>query len=213
MESIVKNYQQKYRKVRDETDRWEQLQSRLISQFRNASSIIQRLQTIEDSKNYGALNCIQGIEDAVLRKQIHSLQTILLSLNNTMQEFHTIVLALEKLFRDAKQLVKGGSARLTIKQMHLRVGVKPRLVDCVDGLMILYNMHHSEYLLKVSLVSALSALTLQPSASDLGALQQLLIDEPNIPKEEDCMLSRLVGNDWIFGDKSYQANQTPIVDR
>lgn len=44
MESIVKKYQQKFRKIKDEMSRWEELQSRLISQFSNASSIIQRLQ-------------------------------------------------------------------------------------------------------------------------------------------------------------------------
>ncbi|KAI8001504.1 Uncharacterized protein LOK49_LG09G02685 [Camellia lanceoleosa] len=40
------------------------------------------------------------------------------------------------------------------------------------------------YILKASIVSALSALALKPSDSDLGALQQLLVDQPNIPKEE-----------------------------
>ena len=44
MEGMVKKYQQKFRKVRDETKRWDELQSRLLSQFRNASSIIERLQ-------------------------------------------------------------------------------------------------------------------------------------------------------------------------
>ena len=44
MEAMVKKYQQKFRKVRDEMSRWDELQSRLISQFNSASSIIQRLQ-------------------------------------------------------------------------------------------------------------------------------------------------------------------------
>ncbi|KAI3465460.1 hypothetical protein Pfo_022123 [Paulownia fortunei] len=185
MESIVKKYQQKFRKIKDEMCRWEELQSRLISQFSNASSIIQRLQVIQDSKNYGALKCVEGIENAVLAKQMESLQSILISLNKTMEEFHGVVSSLEKIVRDSRQLAKVGSAQPTAKQLKQRVGIKPTLADCLDGLRLLEEMHQSEYLLKLSVVSALPALALKPSASgDLGALQQLLVDQPNIPREE-----------------------------
>nr|POF10868.1 isoform 2 of u-box domain-containing protein 44 [Quercus suber] len=184
MEAMVKKYQQKFRKVRDEMSRWDELQSRLISQFNSASSIIQRLQVLQDSKNYGSLNCVAGIGDGLLRKQLESLEVILLSLKRTMEEFHGIVFSIEKIHRDGRQQVKGGSNQPSAKQLQLRVGVKPTLADCLDGLMVLYDMHHSEYLLKASVVSALSTLTLKPSASDLCALQQLLIDQPNIPKDE-----------------------------
>ncbi|XP_008237966.1 PREDICTED: uncharacterized protein At5g43822 isoform X2 [Prunus mume] len=185
MEAMVKKYQQRFRKVRDEMDRWSELQSRLISQFRNASSIIQRLQVLRDSKKYVRLKDVVGIQEAVLAKQMESLQKILFSMNKTMEEFHGIVLSFGKIHRDGRQMVKGGgSNQLTIRQLQQRVGVKPSLADCLDGLMLLQEMHCSEYLLKSSVVSALSALTLKPSASDLGALQQLLVDQPNIPNEE-----------------------------
>ncbi|XP_028071493.1 uncharacterized protein At5g43822-like [Camellia sinensis] len=62
--------------------------------------------------------------------------------------------------------------------------MKPSLADCLDALSLIYEMHQSEYILKASIVLALSALALKPSGSDLGALQQLLVDQPNIPKEE-----------------------------
>lgn len=109
MEGILKKYQQKFKKVREEMDNWENLQSRLISQFSNASSIIQRLQVfiflfkvsifiteiwlfwwvnyvqvIGDKKNYGNLKGVDGIEDAVLQKQMESLENNLLSMKNTM---------------------------------------------------------------------------------------------------------------------------------
>ncbi|XP_028104718.1 uncharacterized protein At5g43822-like [Camellia sinensis] len=84
MEGMVKKYQQKFRKVKEEMSRWDELQSRLLSQFRNSSSIIQRLQVIQNPKNYGALKCIAGIEDLVLRKQMESLESILLSMNQTL---------------------------------------------------------------------------------------------------------------------------------
>ncbi|KAK9921856.1 hypothetical protein M0R45_030352 [Rubus argutus] len=184
MEAMVKKYQQRFRKVRDEMDCWDELQARLVSQFRNASSIIQRLQILQDSKNYGGLNEVVGIQEAVFVKQMESLQTILLSMKNTMEEFHCVVLSLGRIHRDGRQMIKGGSSQLSLKQLQQQVGVKPTLADCVDGLMLLQDMHCSEYLLKLSLVSALSALTLKPSTSDLGSLQQILIDQPNIPKEE-----------------------------
>lgn len=46
MEVMVKKYLQKFRKIRDEMNRWDELQSRLISQFRDASSIIERLPVV-----------------------------------------------------------------------------------------------------------------------------------------------------------------------
>ncbi|XP_042057710.1 uncharacterized protein At5g43822-like [Salvia splendens] len=185
MESIVKKYQRQFRKIKDETSRWEELQSRLISQFSNASSIIQRLQAIQNLQNYEILRCFEGIEGVVLAKQMDSFQTILLSINNTMKEFGGIVSSLEKVVRDSKQLAKVGSAQMTAKQLKQQIGVKPTLADCIEGLRLLEEMHRSEYLLKLSLVSALPALALKPSASaDLGALQQLLVDQPNIPRDE-----------------------------
>ncbi|CAL5389982.1 unnamed protein product [Camellia sinensis] len=124
MEGMVKKYQQKFRKVKEEMSRWDELQSRLLSQFRNSSFIIQRLQVIQNPKNYGALKCIAGIEDLVLRKQMESLESILLSMNQTLQ------------------LVKAGSIQAAPKQLQQRI----------------------EYILKASIVSALSALALKPSA-------------------------------------------------
>lgn len=181
----MRKYQQKFRKVREEMGRWEEIQSRLISEFTSASAIIQRLQVLQDSKKYGALECVQGIQDAVLAKQLESLQTILLSMNKTLEDFRGVSASLEKVVRDGRQLVKGGSAVATAKQLQQRVGVKPSLADCLEGLRLLSEMHHSEYLLKSSVISALAKVSLKPSASDnLSALQQLLVDQPNIPREE-----------------------------
>ncbi|XP_061345702.1 uncharacterized protein At5g43822 [Gastrolobium bilobum] len=184
MEAMVKKFQSKFRKVREEMNKWEELQSRLLSQFRNASHIVDRLQVLQNSNNYGILNCVSGMKDALLAKQIESLENILVSMRRTLEEFHCIVLSLEKIHRDGRQLVKGSSSQPTMKQLQQRVGIKPRLIDCLDGLLFLHEMHNAEYLLKSSVVSALSAMALKPSASDLGALQQLLVDQPNLPTEE-----------------------------
>lgn len=106
-------------------------------------------------------------------------------MNKTLEDFHGVSSSLEKVVRDGRQLVKGGSAVATAKQLQQRVGVKPSLADCLEGLRLLSEMHHSEYLLKSSVISALAKVSLKPSASDdLSALQQLLVDQPNIPREE-----------------------------
>ncbi|XP_058098144.1 uncharacterized protein At5g43822-like isoform X2 [Magnolia sinica] len=188
MEMLVKKYQQKYRRVREEMCRWDELQSRFLSQFRNASSIIQRLPVLDDSRSYGELTCVHGMREVLLGKQMETLEIIFRSIRETLKEFHGIVISLEKTVRDGKQLLKGGSMRPTMHQMQLRVGIRPSLADCVDGLRSLYDMHLAEYTLKSSTISALSPQTLHSSGGDLSALHQLLADQPNIPKEEVYLL-------------------------
>ncbi|PIN05260.1 hypothetical protein CDL12_22200 [Handroanthus impetiginosus] len=206
MDSIVKKYKQKFRRIKDEMGRWEELQSRLISQFSNASAIIQRLQVITDSRNYGALRCVEFIEDAVLEKQMESLRIILISIEKTMDEFRGVVSSLEKIVRDGRQLVKMGSGQLTRKQLNQRIGIKPTLAYCLDALRELEEMHQSEYRLKLSVVSALSDLALKPGESrDLDALQKLLVDQPNIPREEVKEIY-----DIIFAEEISQGDQFQI---
>ena len=66
-------------------------------------------------------------------------------MNKFRGEFHGIVFSLEKILRDSWQLVKGGSIQVTPKQLQQRIGIKPCLADCLDGLRLLYEMHQSEY--------------------------------------------------------------------
>ncbi|OVA00638.1 hypothetical protein BVC80_9085g48 [Macleaya cordata] len=144
MEMMVKKYQQKYRKVRDEMDRWDQLQSRLLTQFRNASAIIERLpQVLEDPRNYfGALGCINGLRETLLGKQMMALETILRSMDETLEEFRSIVVSLEKILRDSRELVKGGSVSLAKNQIQSQLGIRPSIAYCLEGLGLLHEMHH-----------------------------------------------------------------------
>lgn len=180
----MKKFQQKFKRVKDDMDRWDDLQARLVSQFRNASSIIGRLQLLEDPKNYGSLKNLDDIKDAILTKQMESLQSIMLSMTKTLEELNSVVYSLAKTLRDAKQQAKGGSIQPSVKQLHHRIGIKPSIMDCLEGLRLLHEMYQSEYLLKSSLISALASLALKPSVSDMHALERVLVDQPNIPKEE-----------------------------
>ncbi|ESW12422.1 hypothetical protein PHAVU_008G111000 [Phaseolus vulgaris] len=189
MESIVKKFQSKFRKVREEINRWDELQSCLISQFRNASHIVDRFQLLQNTNNHGVLNCDSGMRDALLEKQIESLNNILVSIRKTLEEFHCIALSLDKIHRDSRQLVNGGFSHLHRKQLQQQVGMKPSLIYCLDSLMFIHEIYNSEYLLKSSVISALSEISLKSSASELGALQQLLVDQSNIHTEEGMLES------------------------
>ncbi|KAK9098348.1 hypothetical protein Syun_025393 [Stephania yunnanensis] len=81
------------------------------------------------------------------------------------EEFHGIVMSLEKVLQDGRQLVKGGSMLLTEYQMQLPVGIRPSVADCIEGLRTLHEMHNDD-------------------AQDLSTFQRLLVDQPNIPKQE-----------------------------
>ncbi|ESQ44629.1 hypothetical protein EUTSA_v10003275mg [Eutrema salsugineum] len=181
MEAVIKKWQQKLRKAKEEMEKWEALQVRWVSRFSNASSIIQRLQVIQNHGSFGALRCVKGIEDAVLQKEMDQLKTLLLSMRNILEEFRGCVLTFEKLHRDGSQTLK---MELSKKRAEERIGVKPCIADCLEGLSLLYDMHQSEYHLKTSIFSALSCLILKPSPGDLNALQYLVVDQPNIPNNE-----------------------------
>ncbi|KAH9288593.1 hypothetical protein KI387_032710, partial [Taxus chinensis] len=156
MERLVKKYEQKYKKARDEMDKWDALQFRLLNKFRNAMVIIERLKVLENSENYGVLNTLSHIEKKLPGKQIESLEAIFSSMQSTLNEFDRVVKSLEKIWRDSCHLLKGETLQPSVQQMQMRVGLRPSLSDCLDGLKSIYDMYHSEYLLKVSITSELS---------------------------------------------------------
>ncbi|KAG6510087.1 hypothetical protein ZIOFF_028095 [Zingiber officinale] len=156
METVMRKVQQKYKKLREEMGRWDELQSGLLSHFHSASSIIDRLRV----SFFSVLHIVKNFI--------------------VWEEFHAVVLSLEKIARDANQLVKGGSA-LTPQQMKLQIGLWPSLDYCLEGLRTIYEMHQSEYTLKLSLVTSL---TLKSTSAEIAAMNQLLVDQPNIPKDQ-----------------------------
>ena len=72
--------------------------------FTISKRLFERLLVIKESKNFGNWKSVGGIEVAVLRKQMESLQTILLSMKKTPEDFHDIVLYLEKIHRHLYKL-------------------------------------------------------------------------------------------------------------
>lgn len=176
----MRKAQQRLRKAREEMDRWEDLNSRLLSQFSNAAAIISRLPVLGEAKNYGALRIVPNTRENLLGKQMESLELIFVSMRETLEEFNGIAKTLNRALRDTNQMVRGGSA-LSAKQMQLQVGILPTIADCLDGLRTLCDMHQAEYALKSSIISLM---TWKSSSGDIAALRQLLVDQPNIPKDE-----------------------------
>ncbi|KAG0449925.1 hypothetical protein HPP92_027032 [Vanilla planifolia] len=174
---MLKKLQQKYARIKDEIAQWDELQSQLLSQFGNASSIIERLPVLSEDKNYGGLKFLPGIKEALLGKQMVTLERIFFDMKDTMKEIYGVVLSIDKIVQDAFQILRGS----TPHQMHLHVGIKPSLQQCLDGLKAVQAMYKAEYLFKSSVVSSL---TCKCSAGEIAALRQLLTDQPNISKME-----------------------------
>ncbi|CAI9289193.1 unnamed protein product [Lactuca saligna] len=80
----VKKFQQKFKRVKDDMDKWDNLHAQLVSQFRNASSIIGSCS--KSPKNYGSLKNLDNIKNTIFTKQMESLQKILLSMTKTLYD-------------------------------------------------------------------------------------------------------------------------------
>ncbi|KAF7028135.1 hypothetical protein CFC21_040098 [Triticum aestivum] len=180
MEAAARKMQKRVRKAREETERWDDLNSRLLLQFSNAAAIITRLPVLGDAKNYGVLWCVPNFREDLLGVQMESLELIFVSVKEALEEFSGIAKGLSKVLHDANQMVRGGLA-LTVKQLQLQVGILPTIADCLGELQTLSDMHQAEYALKSSIISLL---TWKSSSSEIAAMRQLLVDQPNIPKDE-----------------------------
>ncbi|CAM6115991.1 unnamed protein product [Calypogeia fissa] len=180
MERLVRKYEQSFRRAKEEMITWDTLQASLLKQFGNAAAILERLPVLIDSNNYGVLAEEKSMVRELPAAQVESLELTFRAMTSTLSELKRVRNSLEKLWRDGQQLVRA-EKNLTPKQLQQRVGPRPSLQDCTDGLYSLYQMHCDEYNLKVALVSALSY---DIKSQDMILVQTLLADEPNIPSNE-----------------------------
>ncbi|KAL3697101.1 hypothetical protein R1sor_011177 [Riccia sorocarpa] len=167
---------------------WEALQGRLVKQLINAAAILERLphvdavQVLSSAENYGVLgDKLSTMQRDLTAAQVESIELLFRAMASTLVDFHRVVLALEKIWRDGCQLLKAEKPQPTPQQLQQRVGPRPSLHDCLEGLRSLYQMHYDEYNLKVAVVSSL---TYDSREEDVSLLLTLVSDQPNIPSEE-----------------------------
>ncbi|CAM8999293.1 unnamed protein product [Rhodiola kirilowii] len=158
----LKQFQQKYKKAKDELSRWEDLQTRFVSQFRAASDIIQRISVLQDSNNFGCLKNYPDMSNKVLGKKMGCLNKIMVLMNQTMYEFGSVIKSLEKTVCDSRHLIKGESDK-QVSNCICHIGVRPSLAYCTEGLKTLCNIYSAEFLLNKSLFTALSTLVFKPN--------------------------------------------------
>lgn len=179
MERLVRKYEQSFRRAKEEMATWAALQARLLKEFSNAAAILERLPVLTNPSNYGALASAMARD--LPAAQTDSLELLFRAMASTLGEMIRVRNSLEKIWRDGQQLLRAEKQQATPQQLRRRVGARPSLQDCIDGLHSLYQMHSDELTLKTALVSALSY---DVKPEDVMVLQTLLADEPNIPSNE-----------------------------
>ncbi|OMO91969.1 hypothetical protein CCACVL1_06941, partial [Corchorus capsularis] len=99
----------------------------------------QKLDGYEDGEMRSVHGQVQQlIQDAIDPKRLYQMFP---GWGAWMEGFRSVVLSLDKLQNDGKQLAKGGSNQMNRKQLQQKVGLKPSLTNCIDGLVLLHEMH------------------------------------------------------------------------
>lgn len=178
MEHTFRKLAQKYKRAKEETDKWNDLQTHFLGLFSNAVLILERLPILTNSSNYGVL---EGISKDLIAKQLETLETLFIALQKTLRDFEKLKDSFKRLSHESCQLLKAEKLQSTSTQAQQRFGIGPSLNECIQGLENLFTMHRDEYQLKVASVDALSY---NSSSNDMAALQSILADQPSIPPDE-----------------------------
>ncbi|GJN20157.1 hypothetical protein PR202_gb07498 [Eleusine coracana subsp. coracana] len=103
MEAVVRKVQQRLRKVREEMERWDDINTRLVHEFSQATAVISRLQVLGEDKNYGVLHGVPGIREDVVGQQMEVLELIFVAMGVTLS---SDIAALHQLLVDQPNIPK-----------------------------------------------------------------------------------------------------------
>lgn len=148
-EQLLHKFRQLYARASAILERWSAAQGRASGLLSSAASVIERLPSLSDDARFGPLATrFPDLPRAARDAQAEALDRVLTSLASELELFRELVGSLEKLHRDAAQLLRalqpppkaaGG----------VRRGPQPSLVECVVGLQDLWRIHRDEAALKV----------------------------------------------------------------
>lgn len=154
-DALLQKFRHLYGRARSVLERWSAAQGRASGLASSAASVMDRLPSLSDDARFGPLvTRFPHLPRATRDAQAEALDRILTSLRDEMALFHELVVSLEKIYKDAAQLVhalqpppKAAGA--------VRRGPQPSLVECVVGLQDLWRIHRDEVVLKEALVGEL----------------------------------------------------------
>lgn len=181
MDRLLKKIAHKYKRAKEEIDKWDSVQAQFVSLFGNAVAILERLPMLMDTNNFGLLKEMEGMVNDLPAKQLESLENLFVALHQILNDFRRVKDALERLWHESSQIFKAEKLQSTSSQARQRFGLGPSLNECIEGLENLYVMHRDEYQLKVACVNSLSY---NSSAADMVVMQNVLADQPSIPPDE-----------------------------
>mmetsp|Transcript_4234 Transcript_4234/g.10245 ORF Transcript_4234/g.10245 Transcript_4234/m.10245 type:complete len:200 (-) Transcript_4234:250-849(-) len=189
MEQLLGKFRVLYGRAGGILERWSAAQARSAGLLASAASVVERLPSLADDARFGPLAAAYPRMPATTRDaQAEALDRIMSALAEELSLFHDLVASLDKIHRDASQLLlalqpppkaAGG----------VRRGPQPSLVECVVGLQDLWRIHRDEALLKHALVMEF---TCDAGVQELSRGVALFSAEPNLdPGEVRGILDRV----------------------
>ncbi|KAE8076945.1 hypothetical protein FH972_015562 [Carpinus fangiana] len=186
LSEVHESIRTKFQKFRQELNHWDHLQHQLVSQFKELCSLVKRARVVREWANYDPLSYLDDINQIVgrlVRDTDYSGKITEVSMEKTLAEFHEVVCTIGRVYEESRLEIEACLSELGAEQVHQPIGIKPNLTERLDKLLVLYNMHKSEYLLKRDVVSAITGIEYKPSDDLLCTLERILIAQPRITKD------------------------------
>mmetsp|Transcript_29330 Transcript_29330/g.56297 ORF Transcript_29330/g.56297 Transcript_29330/m.56297 type:complete len:194 (+) Transcript_29330:384-965(+) len=185
-DKVFCKYQSLYGKAREILLSWDATQALALALISNAANVIERLPALTAIINYGNLQAMPEVAEAVLSKQMESLESTLQRMQAQLTEFMQYCLQLERIAQEGRQFLQGIHPAPPMGGCTRR-GASPSIAECQEGLDDLWHMHRDEWAVKKELIAAIRW---DSSEAELSQIQIIFRAQPNIPP--DCVQLKLL---------------------